>query len=212
MKQWLWNPEGRSNNRSRVRAFCKQRADILIERRRHIQIRGHIAQGAQDESPGSKPRMRHGKPLSLQTQPVEYEHVYIQRPGRPCRRAGQGIRIAASAAAASGPLDPQRKRKQRANVQAGPHRRRHIQIRRLRPGARLYVGLRFVDRRYGGHAHIPRSMQSRYAKAKMLDPFAEVRPQSKKRLMLLQRLQRQWMDQKSVSGSSKLISCIQMLR
>ncbi len=55
-------------------------------------------------------------------------------------------------------------------------------------------------------------MQSRYAKAKMLDPFAEVRPQSKKRLMLLQRLQRQWMDQKSVFGSSKLISCIQMLR
>ncbi len=128
--------------------------------------------------------MRHGKPGSRKTQPVEYEHVYIQRPGRPGSRAG-------SAATASRPLDPQRKRKQGPGVQARPHRRRHIQIRRLRRGARPQVGLRFVDGRHGGHAHIPRGVQSRYAKAKMLDPLAEVRSQSKKRPMLLQRFPRQ---------------------
>ena len=158
---------------------------MLAERRRHIQVRRHIAQGTQHEAPGSQPRMRHGKPRLRQAHPVEYKHVNVQRPGRPCRRSVRGIRGAGNAAPTPRPLDPQRKRKQRPGVQTGPHRGHHIQVGRLRRSARPYMGRRFVDGRYGRHAHIPRPVHLRYAKAKVPEPLAEVRTQSKKRPMLL---------------------------
>ena len=47
------------------------------------------------------------------------------------------------------------------------------------------MGRRFVDRRYGRHAHILRPVHLRYAKAQVPEPLAKVRTQSKKRPMLL---------------------------
>ena len=68
--------------------------------------------------------------------------------------------------------------------------------------------LGFVDRRHVRHLDVFRTVQPLHCKADMIEPFTEIRAKSKKRPMFLPRQP----IQKFVSGSSKLIPCIQIFR